>query len=79
MELQQESVTIDDISRDIGSVASGYGETCDSFDSELHLVSVDNMLSLGEFFILSESEIKYYISIHTISMTCCVQVTECTQ
>ena len=59
MEFQQESVIIDDACRDIGSVASGYGETCDSFDSEYHLVSVDNMLSLGEFFILSESEIKY--------------------
>jgi len=58
MEFQQESVIVDDLCRDTGSVASGYGETCDSFDSELHLVSVDNMLSLGEF-ILSESEIKY--------------------
>lgn len=58
MEFQQESVVVDDVSRDTGSLASGYGETCDSFDSELHLVSVDNMLSLGEF-ILSESEIKY--------------------
>jgi hypothetical protein len=53
MEFQQESVIIDEVSRDIGSVASGCGETCDSFDSELHLVSVENMLSLGEFFILS--------------------------
>jgi hypothetical protein len=59
MEFQQESLIVDDVSRDTGSVASGYGETCDSFDSELHLVSVDNMLSLGELFILSESEIKY--------------------
>jgi len=57
MELQQESVVVDDVSRDTGSVASVYGETYDSFDSELHLVSVDNMLSLGEF-ILSESDIK---------------------
>jgi hypothetical protein len=78
MEFQQESVIVDDVSRDIGSVASVYGETCDSFDSELHLVSVDNMLSLGEFFILSESEVKYYISIHTMTVSCCVQVTECT-
>jgi len=59
MEFQQESVVVDDVSRDTGSVASGYGETCESFDSELHLVSVDNMLSLGKLFILSESEIKY--------------------
>jgi hypothetical protein len=58
MEFQQESVIVDDVSRDTLSVASDYGETCDSFDSELHLVSVDNMLSLGEF-IFSESEIKY--------------------
>jgi len=59
MEFQQESAIVEDVSRDSGSVASGYGETCDSFDSELHLVSVDNMLCLGELFILSESEIKY--------------------
>jgi hypothetical protein len=59
MEFQQECVIVDDVSRDTGSVAVGYGETCDSFDSELHLVSVDNMLSLGELYILSESEIKY--------------------
>jgi hypothetical protein len=43
MESQQDSV-FDDVS----AVAGGYGETCDSFDSELHLVSVENMLSLGE-------------------------------
>jgi hypothetical protein len=59
MEFQQECVIVDDVRRDTGSVASGYGETCDSFDSELHLVSVDNMLSLGELFKLSESELKY--------------------
>jgi len=59
MEFQQESVVVDDVSRDTGSVASDYGETCESFDSELHLVSVDNMMSLGKLFILSESEIKY--------------------
>jgi hypothetical protein len=58
MEFQQESVIVEDVSRDTGSVASGYSETFDSFDSELHLVSVDNMLSVGEF-IFSESEIKY--------------------
>jgi hypothetical protein len=59
MEFQQECVIVDNVSRDTDSVASACGETCDSFDSELHLVSVDNMLSLGELFILSESEIKY--------------------
>ena len=58
MEFQQECIIADDVSRGTGSVASGYGETCDSFDSELHLVSVDNMLSLGELFVLSESKIK---------------------
>lgn len=47
MESQQESV-VGDVSLGCGAVAGGYGETCDSFDSELHLVSVDNMLSLGE-------------------------------
>jgi hypothetical protein len=49
MESQQESVVIDDVSRVGGAVSGGYGETCDSFDSELHLVSVDNMLSLGKW------------------------------
>jgi hypothetical protein len=48
MESQQECVLIDDVSRGAGTVSGGYGETYDSFDSELHLVSVDNMLSLGE-------------------------------
>lgn len=47
MESQQESV-VGDVSLGSCAVAGGYGETCDSFDSELHLVSVDNMLSLGE-------------------------------
>jgi hypothetical protein len=47
MESQQDSV-FDDVSLGSGAVAGGYGETCDSFDSELHLVSVENMLSLGE-------------------------------
>ncbi|XP_023707259.1 paxillin isoform X8 [Cryptotermes secundus] len=45
MESQQESV-VGDLSLGSCAVAGGYGETCDSFDSELHLVSVDNMLSL---------------------------------
>lgn len=49
MESQQECVLIDDVSRGAGTVSGGYGETYDSFDSELHLVSVDNMLSLGEW------------------------------
>lgn len=48
MESEQESVFVDDVSRVGGAVSGAYGETCDSFDSELHLVSVDNMLSLGK-------------------------------
>jgi hypothetical protein len=47
MESQQDSV-VADVSRVSPAVAEGYGETFDSFDSELHLVSVENMLSLGE-------------------------------
>jgi hypothetical protein len=57
MESQQENVAIDDVSRGSGVVAVGCGETCDSFDSELHLVSVENMLSLGELISLPGSEI----------------------
>jgi hypothetical protein len=56
MESQQDSV-VDDVSRGSGAVAGGYGETCDSFDSELHLVSVENMLSLGE--LTSKCKFKY--------------------
>ncbi|KDR15777.1 hypothetical protein L798_10322 [Zootermopsis nevadensis] len=46
MESQEECFVIDDLNRAGDAVSGLYGETCDSFDSELHLVSVDNMLSL---------------------------------
>lgn len=49
MESQEECFVIDDLNRAGDAVSGLYGETCDSFDSELHLVSVDNMLSLGKW------------------------------
>jgi hypothetical protein len=56
MESEQDSVDVVTLGSD--TVAGGYGETCDSFDSELHLVSVENMLSLGELK-PSKCKIKY--------------------
>lgn len=47
METQQDSV-FDDISRGGNQNSGGFEEKYDSFDSEVHLVSVENMLSLGE-------------------------------
>jgi hypothetical protein len=58
MESQQDGV-VGDASRGSGAVAGGYGETFDSFDSELHLVSVDNMLSLGELILTRTLKLCY--------------------
>ena len=48
METKQESIATLEVDSDSRASPELYNETLDSFDSEVHLVSVDRMLNIGK-------------------------------